>query len=168
MKRLLASWLFILLITCVPALSQASAKDEKDINGVVKEFGQAIVNRDKPGFIKLFMNPSVTWQSVLSDESLAQIKKRRPDAVKAKYQKDLNANRFIDGIVNSKNTSEETFSNIKIDTDGDVAVVSFDYSFLSNGRKTNWGKECWLLVRTGEGWKITTLAYSVIYPSEAT
>jgi hypothetical protein len=32
---------------------------------------------------------------------------------------------------------------------------------LANGRATNSGKECWLLVRSEAGWKIMTLAWSV-------
>ena len=32
------------------------------------------------------------------------------------------------------------------------------------GKTTNWGKDCWLMVRTDSGWKITTLVYSVITP----
>ncbi|UHQ20172.1 hypothetical protein LVB87_03145 [Lysobacter sp. KIS68-7] len=85
--------------------------------------------------------------------------------MKAKFSPDNNPTKFIDGIANSKDASEETFDNITIDTDGEVATVTFDYSFLSNGKKTNWGKECWLMVRTKAGWKITTLAYSVILPA---
>ena len=41
---------------------------------------------------------------------------------------------------------EEEFANVKIDTDGEVASVSFDYVFLANGIKSNWGKELWQLV----------------------
>jgi hypothetical protein len=43
--------------------------------------------------------------------------------------------------------------------------VTFDYTFLSDGRETNRGKEAWLLVRTEAGWKITTLAYSYDLPA---
>jgi hypothetical protein len=38
--------------------------------------------------------------------------------------------------------------------------VAFDYTFLANGKKTNWGREMWQLVRTEDGWKI----FSVITP----
>ena len=55
---------------------------------------------------------------------------------------DLGRDRLIPHL-KSRNTSEETFSNVRIDSDGDVAAVSFDYSFLSNDQPTNWGKECW-------------------------
>jgi ketosteroid isomerase-like protein len=149
----------------VPAC--ASPADEAGIRKVVASFGQAIIQRDKPAFLKLFLSPGVTWQSVLSDNTLARLKKKKPEAVKAKYRQDRNAESFIDGVVASKKTSEETFDNIRIDTDGDVAVVTFDYTFLSDGHKTNWGKECWLMVRAEDGWKITTLAYSIVTPASS-
>jgi len=48
-----------------------------------------------------------------------------------------------------------------IDGDADGATVAFDYTFLSDGRATNSGKECWRLVRAESGWKIMTLSWSV-------
>ena len=55
---------------------------------------------------------------------------------------------------------------MRIDGDADVATVAFDYTFLADGRATNSGKECWLLVRSGDGWKIMTLVYSVVLASK--
>ena len=46
---------------------------------------------------------------------------------------------FIDGIVASADRSEEQFRDVRIETDGDLASVFFDYGFLSNGRETNHG-----------------------------
>ena len=50
---------------------------------------------------------------------------------------------------------------MKIETDGDVASVWFDYAFLADGRETNRGKEAWQLVNTGEGWKIVAVVWSM-------
>ncbi len=50
---------------------------------------------------------------------------------------------------------------MKIDTDGDLASVLFDYAFLSNGKETNHGKEAWHLLRTQDGWKIASVVWSV-------
>lgn len=162
------------LAFCLLALSNlvslqayASPADEAGIHKVMASFGEAIIQRDKPAFLKLFLSPDVTWQSVLSDDTLARLKKEKPEAVKAKYRQDRNAESFIDWIVSSEKTSKETFENVRIDTDGDVAAVTFDYTFLSDGHKTNWGKECWLMVRTEDGWKITTLAYSIVTPASS-
>ena len=56
---------------------------------------------------------------------------------------------------------EEQFSNVKIETDGEIASISFDYAFLANRKKTNWGKEMWKLVRTEKGWKLFSVVYTI-------
>lgn len=142
-----------------------AAADNPEIRAVIESFRTSIIEKDRERFLGLFVNADVPWQSVVDDKSLAQIKIKRPEAIKARFKQENNPVAFIDGIVKSKNASEETFSKIRIDSDGEVAAVSFDYSFLSNGQPTNWGKECWLMVRTEQGWKITTVAYSVTLPA---
>ena len=149
------------LALALPYSPVHAASDNPEIRAVIESFRTSIIQKDRERFLQLFVQADVPWQSVMDDKSLAQIQVKRPEAIKARFKQDNNPVAFIDGIVKSKNTSEETFSNIRIDSDGEVASVSFDYSFLSNGRPTNSGKECWLLVRTEAGWKITTLAYSV-------
>lgn len=141
-----------------------AADDHPDIRAVVESFRTSIIEKDRDRFLDLFVQPDVPWQRVLDDKSLAQIQVRKPEAVKARFDANNTPVKFIEGIVASKNASEETFDNIRIDTDGEVATVTFDYAFLSNGEKTNWGKECWLMVRMPSGWKITSLVYSITIP----
>jgi len=154
-------------ITALPALAAEPepGSDHAEIRAVIESFRTSIIERDKPRFLALFVQPDLPWQSVLGDSSLTQLKAKRPEAVKARYKPDNNPTAFIDSIVKSEKRSEETFDNIRIDADADVAAVSFDYAFLSDGKKTNWGQESWLLVRTEAGWKITTLAYSINVPA---
>ena len=104
---------------------------------------------------------------MLSDEGLAQVRRDHPQAIKARFKPDNNASEFIDGIVRSESSSEETFSDLRIDSDGDMATVAFDYRFLSGGRLTNWGRESWLMVRTEAGWRIASVAYSVTLPKKS-
>lgn len=146
----------------VPA--RAAAPDDAGIRATIESFRTAIIDKDRARFLALFVQPDVPWQSVMEDRSLAQVRGKHPQAIKARFKQENNPVAFIDGIVASANASEETFSNIRIDSDGDVATVNFDYRFLSNGKATNWGQESWLMVRTEAGWKITSLAYSVILP----
>lgn len=161
MSRILASILLFLSSALAPAICHATVPDHSAISVVIERFRSAIVQRDKPRFLSLFINPDVPWQSVLSDESLVEIRRGDPQKDKLRFNAKNSAAGFIDFVVTSKATSEETFSNIAIDGDGDVATVVFDYTFLSDGHATNSGKECWLLVRSEAGWKIMTLAWSV-------
>jgi hypothetical protein len=151
---------FLLAILCAPRPSRADDPNDAAIRAVIDSFRTAIIQRDKPRFLSLFVSDDLPWQGVLTDDGLAQLKRRDPKASKVTYDRKSTPVAFIDGILRNKAGSEETISNIRIDTDGDVATASFDYSFLSGQRTVNWGKECWLLVRTGAGWKITTVAFS--------
>ncbi len=157
-SRLLAAISFAFALSCLPA---RAAEGDAGIRAVIESFRTSIIEKDRERFLDLFVQRDVPWQSVLDDESLARIQVQRPEAIKARFKQENNPVAFIDGIVASKNRSEETFSNIRIDSDGEVAAVTFDYSFVLNGKPTNWGKEAWLMVRTEAGWKITTVAYSV-------
>ncbi len=157
-----------LLLACsAPLQPAANAQDLRALQIVVESFRSSIIKKDKPAFMALFFSDKpelVTWQAVVDDPSLRWIQRTRPQALKARYRPDNNFVAFIDGIVASKGSAEEKFSNIQIGTDGEVASISFDYVYLSDGRATNDGREKWLLVRTELGWKITSVVYSIRLP----
>lgn len=142
------------------ASSFAETPDEKDVKAVIESFRTSIIQHDKPRFLNLFVSPDIPWQGVLTDDGLAQLRHLNPKAAKVAYDSKSTATAFIESIQRSPKSSEQKFSNIKVDTDGDVATATADYEFLSGEKLVNSGKECWLLVRTGAGWKITTLAFS--------
>ncbi|PTL83421.1 hypothetical protein DAT35_15730 [Vitiosangium sp. GDMCC 1.1324] len=147
-----------------PVMAQASPKDTgtpvKQIEAVIEDFRSAIITKDKERFLKLLLHEDITWQAVMDDESLQRIRQKNPKAAKVEVNRKYNPITFIDGIVADKQRTEEKFSNIRIDTDGDVASVYFDYSFHDDGRETNHGKEAWHLVNTEAGWKIVSVVWS--------
>lgn len=134
-----------------------------EIMQVVEDFRLSIIEKDEERFLSLFYDGSVPWLGVWSDSSLEDW----PDTndVPPKVFSDTHEH-FIEGIVNSTRAMEETFSDIEIKSDGDIASVYFKYSFLNNGYKTNWGDEEWQLVRTSSGWRINSVIYSVILNTE--
>ncbi len=68
---------------------------------------------------------------------------------------------FCDFVGKTDKRIEEKFSNVRINTNGTVAMVYFNYVFLINGIPSNHGDETWQLVRTEAGWKISSMLYSV-------
>jgi hypothetical protein len=50
---------------------------------------------------------------------------------------------------------------VRIDTNGAVASVYFDFDFLIDGKVGNRGSETWQMVRAEEGWKISSMLYSI-------
>jgi len=142
----------------------------KALHQVVESFRTAILRKDKAAFMDLFFSDKpevITWQAVVDDPSLERIRATRPQAIKARHRPDNNFVAFIDGIVASQDLEEETFHDIRIDTDGEIASVAFDYVFLSNRKPSNSGREMWLLVRTEQGWKITSVVYTIRLPQPA-
>ena len=148
-----------------PALAQTEVKaaetPTQQIQAVVEAFRTAIIDKDKARFASLFLHENITWQDVTGDANLQRIREKRPEARKVRIDPKDNYVSFIEGIVSDKDRSEEKFRNVKIDTDGDIASVWFDYSFHSNDRETNHGKEAWHLVRTDDGWKIVSVIWSM-------
>jgi len=115
-----------------------------DIVSVLKSFSQALAEKDKPLYMSLFFSDKpeeVGWQHVSEDTRLAQIRKTKPDAIKARKLPGNNFIGLIDESVGTVESREERFFNVKIDTDGEIASVLFDYEFYAAGKKTNWGKE---------------------------
>lgn len=166
MNRVLLLTICILLAGCqtLPTTSPGSAKDIAAIKQVVETFRTSLINKDKPTYMNLFFSDKpehIGWQFVSEDTRLEHIRRTNPAAIKARR---ISGNSFIgliDEVVATKEPREETFSNIKIETDGEIASVSFDYAFLENEKKTNWGKEMWQLVRTENGWKIFSVIYTI-------
>jgi len=162
MKSLL--FLFACLLA-FPVLGRAhptaTEVQTRQIEAVIEAFRTSIIDKDKPRFVALFLHDRIAWQSVKGDDLLLRVRQKQPDATKVGIDRQNNHLSFIDGIVASKNRLEEKFWNTRIDTDGDIASVTFDYSFHSGDRKTNFGKEAWHLVNAGNGWKIVSVIWSV-------
>ncbi len=168
-KKTVLATLIVLASSLQPALAkQNDPSDIAAIHKVVEQFRTSIIKKDKPAFTSLFFSDKpdeVTWQWVVDDVGIAMLRKRKPDARKSVHVPGENYLSFIDSIVKSDaRPAEEKFSGVKVDTDGEVASVNFDYSYLADGKETNWGREMWHLVRTDAGWKIISVIYSVRPP----
>ena len=161
----------LLIIAAVAGSACISAKAEENpaadvaaIQHVVESFRTSLIHKDKPTYMSLFFSDKpedIGWQFVSEDVRLEHIRKTKPDAIKARQIPSNNFVGLIDSAVATTEPREETFSNVKIETDGEIASVSFDYTFLANGVKTNWGKEMWQMVRTERGWKIFSVVYTI-------
>jgi len=155
--------LLLALLLCFPVLGQAAEvdADNRSVEAVVEAFRASIVDKDKPRFIKLFLDQDTVWQNVVGEANLRKMRVKNPEAVKARIDSKDNPTAFIDEIVAEKERQEEKFRNVKIDSDGEIASVYFDYSYHAGDKETNHGKEAWHLVRTDDGWKIVSVIWSV-------
>lgn len=156
----------VLLFFCFSSsYANARADDNAQIRSVIEDFRAAIIEKDREKFLDLFLHQAVTWQAVMSDARFEQAKQKDPATQKAAFDLVKTPAAFIDGIVKDPKINEETFSNVLIDSDGDVASVAFDFSYIRDKQITNMGREYWLLVRTEVGWKIAAVTYSRSLPT---
>jgi ketosteroid isomerase-like protein len=143
------------------AYAENPAESRQKIEAVIKAFDKAITDKDKEGFMRLFLRENITWASVSTDRTLATYRaelKNPTDHI----PKVMGATprMFIERLAGDPAPGSETFENVRIDTDGDIAQVWFDYSFMKGDYRSNWGKEAWHMVRTESGWKIASVIYS--------
>ena len=144
-------------------LSPAAAQDDDDaaIRAVIEDFRTAIIAKDGAALARLSVNDDISFIYAVEEKTLATVRRRRPEALRAvagTYAA------FVAEIASSKVMQEETFSNIRIISDGSIASVTFDYDFRENGVVTNLGLESWGMVHSDEGWKIGSILYSIALP----
>ncbi|MBR7783857.1 nuclear transport factor 2 family protein [Undibacterium luofuense] len=140
----------------------ADSTDKVQIEQVIEAFRTAIVNKDKKAFLQLFLKENITWTGVNTDASIEMMYANRPKPEMKRPSKFFSSSprEFINFVVKEKEKVDETISNVRIDSDGDVGLVWFDYNFVRGSYKQNWGKESWQMVRTSNGWKIAAVTWS--------
>lgn len=148
------------LVACASVAAPAPASDVAEINRVIESFKTAMVERDRERFLSLFLHDRVVWQGVNGDATLERMRIKLPKATKAPINPKNTHITFIDGIIKDPKRNEEVFDNVRIDTDGDIASVYFDYIYLEDGLEANHGAESWQLVRSKAGWKIVAVVWS--------
>ena len=134
-----------------------TAQDTIDVQHVMDAYHEAVVTHDGARLATLFIPEGSTWLNVLTDDTYARVKAKKPDAVKVRvgsYQD------FAKTVSTSKANFNPTHTNIQINSDGTIASVYFDYVFLVDGKETNRGNESWQLVKGSDGWRIATIIYS--------
>jgi hypothetical protein len=144
------------------AAAQGSPDSRRQIETIIETFRTAIINKDTASFMGLFQREDITWGGVYTDGSVERwnASLKDPKAPRAPKYLPGSPRRFIESIAKARDIRAETFSNVRIDTDGEVAQVWFDYTFMVGDYKNNWGKESWQLVRTDAGWKIAAVVWS--------
>jgi ketosteroid isomerase-like protein len=163
-KHAFSALLLVGLAGLAPA-SQVRAADsgQAQIEQVIARFQAAIVAHDQKGLEALFVPEGGAWFEVLGENAYRRIKTRKPELSRVH----ADSYRHFAALMGSATQAvEEKFDHVRIHTDGAVASVYFDFVFLIDGKRNNVGSETWQLVRTGDGWKISAMAYSS-YPDRA-
>ncbi|UPG94160.1 nuclear transport factor 2 family protein [Luteibacter aegosomatissinici] len=137
-----------------PAAAADTSKAE--IEKVVSTFQGALKAHDGKTLGGLFV-PESSWIEALGPEGLKTVHAKKPDA--PRYHTST-PGKFADFVGNNTSSLEERFHDVRIETDGAVGIVYFDFEFLLDGKVQNRGAETWQMVRTDDGWKIAAMLYS--------
>ena len=157
--RLLAAISLLLLASLSPASAQDG--DDAAIRDVIETFRTAIIAKDGAALARLPFNPNISFVYAVEEKTLANLRKRRREARRAVAG---SYGEFVAEIVSNKAMQEERFSNIRIISDGSIASVTFDYDFREDGVVTNSGLESCGMVHADDGWKISSISYSIAVP----
>lgn len=152
MTRKVVTIIIILLTKTVFAQKE---NNKQEIQKVLHAFMESLVKKDSTKFYSLFHTDPVVWVGVEHQKTFAESLKKdstAKDTFKANY-KSFYRYFFTKEI-------EEKFYNIQILENGYIATVMFDYSFWNKGKKSNYGKESWALIKTNGRWKITSVIFS--------
>lgn len=143
-----------------PQAVYTDAQAKHDLNMLIETFRTAILRKDKAAFLALFADAPIIWQPVDSDARLARARSLGTNGTKVASDPANGPLPFIENIAGSSNRHEETFENIQIQNDRDIASVTFDFAYRVNGKPITVGKESWHVVRSEKGWKIISVIYS--------
>lgn len=152
-------WLFLSPALFVSQTSLAEmSESEIQIREVIEQFRSSIISKDKEAFSSLFFSDTVPFIAVFSDKMLASKRLERPN-----YPAAVNLGKFGPpaNLISEDGDQEEKMWNIKVQTDGHLASVHFDYSDHENGKKKAWGTESWSMVKVDTDWKITSVSFTV-------
>lgn len=146
------------------AVAQSSAPppgqvnpDTVDVQHVMDAYHQAVVAHDGARLASLFVPEGSTWLSVLSDQAFAQLRASKPGVTKIKVG---NYQDFAKIVSKSTKHMDPQHQHVRIQSDGTIASVYFDYVFMIDGKPENRGSETWQLVKGENGWRIATIIYS--------
>jgi hypothetical protein len=83
-----------------PAHAENPAESRQKIDAVIKAFAKALVDKDKEGFMRLFLREDITWVGVYTDGSLARYRASLKDPKEASPKTESSTPRkFIEKIV---------------------------------------------------------------------
>lgn len=121
-------------------------------------FRHAILVKDGDAMRGMFLSGGSGFR-VLNLTSLAAVRAKNPEA---RQFNPWSYEEFAKSLGTSPVKLEETLDNVRIETDGTVGMVWFDYRVIKDGKQSNHGVETWQVVRESDGWKISAMLFSVI------
>lgn len=134
-----------------------TAEDRAAIEAVIERFRLAVIAKDGAAISKLLLNSRIVFNEI---DDQAAIDKGRDLDVHFDGLGGPGFPAFSRYLAGEKSQIEERFSNVVVVQDGPLALVTFDYQFLSDGKVDNRGVEHWMLRKTDGQWRIFSVVWT--------
>lgn len=164
MKHVLMCFAAALAVLPFGVIAQSStptpdqvSKDTVDVQHLMAAYHEAVVTHDGSRLSSLFIAQGSTWLNVLSDSGLAHMRAIKPGTPKIRVG---NYQDFAKVVSQSTTHMDPEHQNLRIQSDGTIASVYFDFVFKVDGKPENKGSETWQLVKGENGWRIAAITYS--------
>ncbi len=139
------------------AVLPSTVSDTRDVQHVIDSYHQAVLTHDGARLSRLFLPEGTLWLNVLTDDAYARAKAKSPGALKVRLGSYTN---FAQLVSSTKSSFDPKHTHLQINSDGTIASVYFEFSFLVDGKEQNHGSETWVLVKSTAGWRIAAITYS--------
>jgi len=137
--------------------------DEAAIEQVMNQYHAAILAHDGTALSGLFLPDANLWLNVLTDSAYARAQSKSATAQKVRVS---NYRDFAKLVSTTTKSFDPEHGNLLIHTDGTIAAVYFDFVFNVDGKANNRGSETWQLVKAADGWRIASIIYSSVPPTQ--
>lgn len=131
--------------------------DRAAIQAVIEKFRLAIIAKDGAAISKLLLNSRTIFNEIDDQAAIDKVRDFDPRFDGLGAPGFLAFSRYLAG---EKAPIEERFKNIVVTQDGPLALVTFDYQFVSNGKVENQGVEHWMLRKVDGEWRIFSVVWT--------
>jgi hypothetical protein len=142
----MAGWVALALVA-LSLQAAPPAADRDEIVAVVQRFFDAIAKRD-PLLARQAMTPDGQLVSVTEQDGKPIIRSRPTQ-------------QFIDSLAGGAGTSLERMWNPEVRIHGAIGTLWTRYDFHRNGTFSHCGVDAFHLVKTPDGWRITSAMYTI-------
>ncbi len=144
------------VVVAAPAKA-STAQDTVDVDSLIAAYHQAVLDHDGARLAALFVPEGSAWFSVLSDEAFPRARAKNANASKLRSG---SVKGFVTMVSTSKTQLNPEHSDLRVESDGAIATVTFKFRFLVDGKEQNRGSESWQVVKGAQGWRIASIVYS--------
>ena len=139
----------------IPRTHHESKTSASELRDFWNQYQQAVKQKDTDKLLGSYLSDSIPVTGGIAPKSYALISAANKQPV-PRFKQSTGK----DNATGEAKLPPDVTSNLQIQTDGEVGTVSWDYAAaMGHGQIT------WTVVRTNDGWKITSIVYSINVPA---